>query len=127
MPIKLNVIEKGQPGAVGGGAKKQYANTVRMGEMTLDELTTSIEKISTVSGSDIRAVLYALVNASIDALSNSKIVRLGDLGSLMTNVKSEGRNTLKAITSSAIKGPNVIFKPDRRIKKMQATVKFQKV
>ena len=78
MPIKFNVIEKGQPGAVGGGVKKQYANTVRMGEMTLDQLTTGIEKISTVSGSDIRAVLYAMVDVSIDALSNSKIVRLGD-------------------------------------------------
>lgn len=47
MPIKFNVIEKGQPGAVGGGVKKQYANTVRMGKMTLDQLTTGIEKIST--------------------------------------------------------------------------------
>lgn len=59
MPIKFNVIEKGQPGAVGGGIKKYYANTVRTGEMTLDELTTGIEKISTESGADIQAVLYA--------------------------------------------------------------------
>lgn len=127
MPIKFNVIEKGHPGAVGGGIKKYYANTVRTGEMTLDELTTDIEKISTVSGADIRAVLYALVDVSVGALSNSKIVRLGDLGSLMINVKSEGRDTPKEVTSSAIKGTNMIFKPGPRIKKMQATVTYQKV
>ena len=45
----------------------------------------------------------------------------------MINVKSEGRDTPKEVTSSAIKGPNVIFKPEPRIKKMQATVTYQKV
>lgn len=126
MPIKFKVIEKAQPGVAGGGNKKYYATAVRTGEVSLDQLTSSIEKISTVSGADIRAVLYALVDVSVDFLSNGQIVRLGDLGSLMLNVKSEGRDTPEEVTAAAIKGTSVIFTPGSRIKNMQATVKYQK-
>lgn len=126
MPIKFKAIEKAQPGVVGGGDKKFYATAVRTGEVSLDRLTTAIEKISTVSGADIRAVLYALVDVSVDFLSDSQIVRLGDLGSLMMNVKSEGRDTPEEVTAAAIKGTSVIFTPGSRIKTMQATVKYQK-
>jgi predicted histone-like DNA-binding protein len=126
MPIKFKVVEKGQPGVVGGGIKKFYAATVRNSELSLEQLTTSIEKISTVSGADIRAVLYALVDVAVESLSDSNIVRLGDLGSIMVNVKSEGRDTAEEVTSSAIKGTSVIFRPGSRIKEMQATAKFQK-
>ena len=126
MPIKFKVIEKGQPGVVGGGDKKFYATTVNTGEATLEQLTTSIEKISTVSGADIRAVLYAMVDVSVDLLSNGQIVRLGDLGSLRINVKSEGRDTAEEVSAAAIKGTSVIFAPGPRIKTMQASVKYQK-
>lgn len=60
MPIKFKVIEKAQPGVAGGGEKKFYASTNVTGEKTLAGLTREIEKISTVSGADIRAVLYVL-------------------------------------------------------------------
>jgi len=44
----------------GGGEKKFYASANPSGEMTLTGLTKFIEKISTVSGADIRAVLYVM-------------------------------------------------------------------
>ncbi|MFV0268120.1 MAG: HU family DNA-binding protein [Draconibacterium sp.] len=91
MAIKFKVIEKGQPGVAGGGVKKYYASAQTTGDMTLPKLTASIEKVSTVSGADIRAVLYAMVDVMKSALADGQIVRLGDLGSLRisipTNVK----------------------------------------
>jgi hypothetical protein len=56
MPIKFKVIAKGQPGVAGGGEKKYYAGPVMNGELDLNGLTRSIEKICMVSGADIRAV-----------------------------------------------------------------------
>ena len=56
MSIKFKVIERGQPGVTGGGTKQFYASAKVNGEQTLEGLTRSIEKISTVSGADIRAV-----------------------------------------------------------------------
>jgi hypothetical protein len=47
MAIKFKVIEKAQPGVAGGGVKKFYASVKVQGEANIDELTRSIEKIST--------------------------------------------------------------------------------
>jgi len=126
MPIKFKVIERGQPGVAGGGTKKFYASPVMDGEMTLADLTKSIEKICTVSGADIRAVLYALVDVSVDSLSDGTIVRLGDLGSLRTSLSSEGKDKETEVTASAVKNASIIFTPGSRIKEMLAAAKFQK-
>jgi len=91
MSIKFKVIERGQPGVVGGGTKKFYAIPVMNGEFDLKGLTTAIEKNCTVSGADIRAVLYALVDVSIDRLAQGTIVRLGDLGSLRVSFSAQGQ------------------------------------
>lgn len=45
MSIKFKVIEKGEPGVVGGGSKKFYASANITGEKTLAGLTRDIEKM----------------------------------------------------------------------------------
>lgn len=126
MAIKFKVIERGEPGVVGGGTKKFYASPVMDGEINLNDLTKAIEKICTVSGADIRAVLYALVDVSIDNLGNGTIVRWGDLGSLRVSLSSEGKATADEVKSSSIKSTSVIFTPGTRIKEVLGAAKFQK-
>lgn len=126
MAIKYKVLKKGQPGVAGGGVQKYYASAVLEGEMNLGELTRQIEKISTVSGADIRAVLYALVDVAVESLGNSRIVRLGELGSLRPTLSSEGKPTEEEVSASAIKGAGILFTPGSRLKEMLAAVKFQK-
>lgn len=126
MTIKFKVIERGEPGVVGGGTKKFYASPVMDGEINLNDLTKAIEKICTVSGADIRAVLYALVDVSIDNLGNGTIVRWGDLGSLRVSLSSEGKATAEEVKASAIKSTSVIFTPGTRIKEVLGAAKFQK-
>ena len=104
MSISFNVIEKGQPGVVGGGEKKFYANTVTVGEINVEGITKKVEKISTVSGADIRAVIYATVDVMIDELSEGRIVRLGDLGDLRVSISSEGLATAEEVSSNSIEG-----------------------
>jgi predicted histone-like DNA-binding protein len=126
MAIKFKVIERGQPGVVGGGDKKFYASPVMDGELTLDQLTKTIEKISTVSGADIRGTVYALVDVAIDSLTKGTIVRLGDLGSLRVSLSAEGQETADDVTANTIKNAKVIFTPGNRIKEMLSLTKFQK-
>jgi len=126
MAIKIKAVEKGQPGVPGGGEKKFYATPVMDGELTLAGMTKSIEKICTVSGADIRAVLYALVDVAIDSLADGTIVRLGDLGSLRITISSEGKATAEEVTGFAVKSTGVIFTPGTRIKEVLAAAKFQK-
>ena len=127
MAINFKVIERGEPGVAGGGTKKFYASPVMDGEMNMTDMTKAIEKICTVSGADIRAVLYALVDVAVDNLANGTIIRLGDLGSMRISLSSEGLPTAEEVKASSVKGSSVIFTPGTRIKEMLATVKYQKV
>ncbi|MGF7139798.1 HU family DNA-binding protein [Roseimarinus sediminis] len=126
MTVKFKVIEKGQPGVVGGGEKKFYATVVSSGEITLEGMTSLIEESSTASGADIRAVLYAMVSVASRSLSNGQIVRLGDLGSLRLSISSEPAAEVDKVSSSAIKSKKVIFTPGPKLKEMMNNVKFEK-
>lgn len=127
MSVKFKVIEKGMPGVVGGGSKKYYALPVLDGEMTLPGLIKAIEKICTVSGADIHAVLYALVDVAVETLADGTIVRMGDLGSMRMSLSSAGLDRSEDVTPAAIRNCSVIFTPGSRIKEMLTTLKFQKV
>lgn len=125
MSIKYKVIAKGQPGAIGGGDKKYYASVKSAGVVDVDQLTRDIEKISTVSGADIRAVLYALVDVASNELADSKIVRLGDLGNLRITLKSNGHDAPSKVDSRSIKGVRVRFTPGKKLKEMQKTLTYK--
>ena len=127
MPIKIKTVAKGQPGIAGGGDKKYYASPVMDGEMNIDALTTSIEKISTVSGADIRAVLYALVDVSIDGLSRGAIIRIGDLGTFRITLSSHGKATPEEVSGASVKKAGIIFTTAARLMEMLKNLKFQKV
>jgi predicted histone-like DNA-binding protein len=126
MTIKYNVIEKGQPGVAGGGEKKFYASTLTNGEMTLTKLTKNIEKISTVSGADIRAVVYAMVDVMKDALADGQIVRLGDLGSLRISLSSHPEETAEDVNANSIKSAKTIFTPGKELKEMLKILEYEK-
>ncbi|MRI62554.1 HU family DNA-binding protein [Ornithobacterium rhinotracheale] len=127
MPIKYKVIQKGHPGVAGGGEKKYYASANLVGEKTLAGLTKEIEKISTVSGADIRAVLYALVDVMQTSLEEGNAVRLGELGSMRVSISSEGKSTADEVTAASIKGAKVIFTPGKDLKKMLNNLTYEKL
>jgi predicted histone-like DNA-binding protein len=126
MAIKYKTIKRGEPGVKGGGTPKYYAKPVIQGERNLEHLTTDIEKISTVSGADIRGVLYATVDVVTDDLANGMIVRIGDLGSLRMSFSSEGFATADEVNGKAVKNTKIIFTPGPKLKAMQKTLKFEK-
>jgi predicted histone-like DNA-binding protein len=126
MAIKFKVIGRGQPGVTGGGTKKYYATAVSGGEMTLNKLTNSIEKVSTVSGADIRAVLYAMVDVMKASLEDGQIVRLGDLGSLRISIASNGEATAEKVSAKSIKSARTVFTPGMELKNQLKNLKFEK-
>jgi predicted histone-like DNA-binding protein len=126
MAIKFKTIQRGEPGVKGGGTKKYYATSVSQGEKTLDDLTKKIEKISTVSGADIRAVQYATVDVIVDDLADGYIVRIGELGSLRVSISSEGKDKEADITGNAVNNSRILFTPGSKLKEMLATLKFTK-
>ena len=126
MAIQIKSVERGQPGVAGGGVKKFYASPVHDREISLDGLTKAIEKTSTVNGADIRAVLYAMVEEAVSGLSDGRIIRLGELGSLRITLSSEGKDTAEEVTASSVKKAGVIFTPGAKLQEMLKSAKFTK-
>ncbi len=127
MAIKYKVIQRGQPGVAGGGEQKFYASSNVTGKQTLEDLTELIELSSTVSGADIRAVLYALVKVMQKSLSKGQIVELGELGTLRVSISSNGEAKAEDVTASSIKNAKVVFRPGSDIQKLLATLKYEKM
>jgi predicted histone-like DNA-binding protein len=127
MAIQFRTVERPQPGVPGGGVRKFYATPAHGREVTLEALTRAIERKSTLSGADIRAVLYAMVDQAVDGLAEGRIVRLGDLGSLRITLSSEGRDTPEEVTASAIRRTGIIFTPGVKMQSMLRNARFEKV
>lgn len=126
MPIRFKAVEKGQPGVVGGGVKQFYPSPVYTNELTIEELTREVEKISTISGADIRGVLYAAVDVIADKMSDGQIVRLGDLGSFRVSLSGTPSPTADAVSASNVKSTKILFTPGPKLKAMLKSAKFAK-
>lgn len=115
MSIEYRLVEKGQPGVAGGGAKRWYAIAADNGEVTIDDLVKRIEKFSSLSEPDIRGVILALENVAQEALSEGKILRFDKLGSLYVTLNSDSSDTKESFDAGLIKKVNVRYRPGTRI------------
>ncbi len=126
MAIKFKAVERGEPGVLGGGDKKYFASAISSGAIDLPELTKIIERISTVSGTDVRAVLYAIVDVIPGLLADGKIVRLGELGSLQVSVESQASEKKEEVNASNIRKAHINFRPGSQLQEMLKTLSYQK-
>jgi len=124
MPITYHVIQRGEPGVVGGGTQQYYAAAVSQGEATIDDLTHSIEKRTTMSGADIRGVLYALTEVIPEELADGNIVRLGDLGNFRVSISSEGHQLEEDVTPESITDARILFDPDEKFEVMLRNLEY---
>ena len=127
MAIPYKVIERGEPGVQGGGTKKYYASAQTTGNLDIEELTEQIERISTVSGADIRAVLYGIVDVVPKLLSNGNIVQIGDLGSFRISISSEASEAAADVTAAKVKKAKILFRPGKKFSTMLKTLEYKRV
>ncbi|PRD54419.1 HU family DNA-binding protein [Sphingobacterium gobiense] len=125
MAIKFNVQEIGNPQDA-AAPKKFYARPVSSGEITLEDLASDISHASSVTESDVMAVLYSLVREIPRNISQGYIVRLGSLGSFRLGTGSIGSDTAEEVTAANIHRKRVLFQNGMRIKKAIADLTFRK-
>lgn len=107
--------------------KKFYAQAKSRGELTFRKLSKEIaEGSTTVSDTDVLAVLNDLTKILRRHLENGEIVRFGDFGSFQITISSEGSETIEKFHSSMIKNSKVTFRPGVDLKEMLATIKYEK-
>lgn len=126
MSVKYSISQKGNPGKP-DEPKKWYANAKASGEVTFRELSKEISQGSTtVSDTDVMAVLNDLTKLLSRHLSAGEIVRFGDFGSFQVSVKSEGAETEEKFHASLIKKAKINFRPGTDLKDMLLTLKYTK-
>ena len=113
MSVKYKVIERGEPGVLGGGTKKFYASLISSGSLGIEALTDRIQQMSTVTGADIRAVLYAIAD-------------IGDLGNFRLSVSSEGSDTEDEVTKANIRKSRILFRPGSKFANMLSNLEYEK-
>ena len=89
----IKFIIKGKKNPQKKTETKYYAQIAPTTPLMLPQIVKLIEKRSTVSSSDIKAVLDALQFEIIHALQTGNSVRLGDLGSFHLTISSKGTTT----------------------------------
>lgn len=106
------VIQAKKNHLAGDGEVKYYPQMAPTTPLTLAQIVRRIEKRSTVSSADVKAVLDALQYEVIEALQNGNSVRLGDLGSFHLTIKAKGVDTAemaKRMGANLIKEVSVQF------------------
>lgn len=106
MPIPVKVISRKNP--IDNNVKF-YMTNCSAGYVGLEDVAKQIEKISTVSSADIKAVLDSLQHVVIENLKNGLSVRLGDLGSFRATLTSKGVAKKEDAATNLIKGIHVAF------------------
>ena len=93
--------------------KKQYYPQVAPATpIGLNDIAEQIEKQSTVSLADIKGVLDALQEVTLEAIRDGYSVRLGDLGSFRPTLRAaQTRETAEDVTATDIKDVRVRYTP----------------
>jgi predicted histone-like DNA-binding protein len=126
MSVKYKLVELGNP-LDPDKQKKWYARAKSSGELTFRKLSKEIAGGSTtVSDTDVLAVLNDLTKILCKHLENGEIVRFGDFGSFQISVSSKGAEKQESFHQSMIKSSKVVFRPGIDLKEMQNNLKFEK-
>lgn len=126
MSVKYNIVERKNP-QDRTAAAKYYASAKADGAINLKELSREISGGSTtVSDTDVLAVLNDLTKILVRHLSAGEIVKLGDFGNFQITLTSNGAVTEQQFNASYIKGNKVHFRPGVDLRDMLKTVKYEK-
>ena len=127
MAVTYDLAQKGLP-RTSGAEKKFSAQAMARGELTYRQLAKEIADASTtVSDSDVLAVLNDLTKVLKRHLSNGEIVRFGDFGSFQITLTSEGVLEESKFNASLIKGAKIAFRPGVDLREMLATLQYEKI
>lgn len=112
MAIKFKAIARKSPV---DKSVSYYPTTESPEPVKLPALVKSIEKITSLSSSDVKSCLDALQYEIISRLKDGKSVRFGDLGTFRVSMQGKGTATAEEVQVESIKNLKVVFTPSGQI------------
>lgn len=109
MSIRYRILQNKITGSKTYG--KWYGRAVSMGTVSTRTLAEEISHSTTVTRSDVAAVLIELFNVMKAHLLNSQTVELDDIGSFKVGFSSTGVDKEADFTANNIKSYRIIYRP----------------
>ncbi len=126
MAINYSVTQRANP-KDSMAEPKWYANAQVAANYSFDTLCSDVEKMSTATDGDVRAVLSTALYCIEQALRRSESVTLGDLGTFAVGLSSTGTDTAEEFTAANISKARVTFRPARRLKELAKAFQYKRV
>ncbi|MDF1550309.1 MAG: HU family DNA-binding protein [Bacteroidales bacterium] len=127
MTVKYKIVKQAEPGIKGGGEYKYYLRSARREKLNITDIAKLLEKRSSISRTDIVAVLTGLTDLIPDLLLDNKSVKLGELGIFSLDIKSEASTALKEATWRKIKKLRINFRVGKTLQKAIQGASFERV
>jgi predicted histone-like DNA-binding protein len=121
MSIAINIVGRKNP--IDQSAPAKFYAVVN----ATGEVNQRIAERSTVTPTDSMAVVEALLTMIPKMLADGKIVRLGDLGTFYTSVKSEGAATPEEFKKNNIIATTVRFRPGKIFMRTLQAADFKRI
>jgi len=106
---------------------KYYPRICNRKSMDLRLLSKKISQQSSVTESDVYAVLHSFIYNIPDLLMNNYSIKLEDFGIFSLHAKAQGCATENEVRAKHITQLNMAFRPSTRIKKALRRAEFRKV
>ena len=126
MAINYSVTQRANP-KDSMAEPKWYANAQVAANYSFDTLCSDVEKMSTATDGDVRAVLSTALYCIEQALRRSESVTLGHLGTFAVGLSSTGTDTAEEFTAANSSKARVTFRPARRLKELAKAFQYKRV
>lgn len=124
--VTYSVVPRKNPHIPESGVR-YYAQAQASGDVNIREMSDRIQRSCTVTRADVVAVLTALEDVIVDALSAGEIVRLGDLGAFQIGLSGKGADAEEKYDVSLISKARINFRPGLALSGMLTSLTFTRV
>lgn len=106
---------------------KYYPSIHANGSVGVRDLMRDITEMTSLSSSDVGAMLEALILLIPKYLLRGINVKLGDFGSFYLTIQGSGKDNAEEVDSSAVRKKMIRFLPGIILKEAIALMRFEKV
>ncbi len=126
MSVLYKSVPKGQPGVVGGGTIKYYAGIIRQQPINMRKFASEIADRSTLTTTDVYAVLESFFERMNYHMEDGRIIRLGDFGSFSPSLSSKAEDAPGDVDEFSISKVRINFRPSKELRSRLRRLKFLK-
>ena len=127
MGLKYKVISTTKGGVGTKGQKMYYPILTGTEQIGIQEVADILEKRSSMTGADIRLVLYGLLDLIPELLAKGNTVNLQDFGTFRLQAKTAVANSPEEVSEKNIYKVRIGFIPGKLMKNNLKNLSFKRV